>query len=256
MEPNSLMMFAMSIGYFQFYEEEATKVWEGKQFQFINTFAIETLDQWSGRNILVLEEASTFTLGVIGNMIMGLEPTGEEQEKFRSNFKLISSCFASLPLKIPGTAFYRGMKACDRMFAVLDSIISKRRSGSGFRQDFLQSLLKKHSKDTVEEDEDKLTDKQLKDNILTLLIAGHEPCSLLVMIPQRLVSPGSSNFWEEHMEILCKREGRTTLTWSEVNNMPYNKVISETLWRATILPWFSRKAAQDFEIDGYNIQKG
>lgn len=51
-----------------------------------------------------------FTLKVIGNMIMSLEPTGEEQEKFRANFKLISSSFASLPLKIPGTAFYRGIK--------------------------------------------------------------------------------------------------------------------------------------------------
>lgn len=28
------------------------------------------------------------------------------------------------------------------------------------------------------------------------------------------------------------------------------QVISETLRRATILPWFSRKAAQNFEIDG------
>lgn len=51
-----------------------------------------------------------FTLKVIGHMIMSLEPTGEEQEKFRSNFKIISSCFASLPFKIPGTAFYRGIK--------------------------------------------------------------------------------------------------------------------------------------------------
>jgi hypothetical protein len=41
---------------------------------------------------------------------MSLEPTGEEQEKFRDNFKLISSSFASLPFKIPGTAFYRGIK--------------------------------------------------------------------------------------------------------------------------------------------------
>ncbi|KAJ6939077.1 abscisic acid 8'-hydroxylase 3-like [Populus alba x Populus x berolinensis] len=48
-----------------------------------------------------------------------------------------------------------------------------------------------------------------------------------------------------------------SLTWSEVNNKPYtNKVINETLRRATILPWFSRKAAQDFEIDGYKIKKG
>lgn len=53
-----------------------------------------------------------FTLKVIGNMIMSLEPTGEEQEKFRANFKLISSSFASLPFKFPGTAFYRGIEVC------------------------------------------------------------------------------------------------------------------------------------------------
>ena len=34
------------------------------------------------------------------------------------------------------------------------------------------------------------------------------------------------------------------------------QVISETLRRATILPWFSRKASQDFEIDGMAIQNG
>lgn len=108
-----------------------------KYFQFINSLAIETLDQWSGRKILVLEETSTvesydhffvefglkeaflnlsdysflqFTLKVIGNMIMSLEPTGEEQEKFRTNFKIISGSFASLPFKVPGTAFYRGIQ--------------------------------------------------------------------------------------------------------------------------------------------------
>lgn len=30
-----------------------------KYFNFINTLAIETLDQWSGKTVLVLEEAST-----------------------------------------------------------------------------------------------------------------------------------------------------------------------------------------------------
>lgn len=30
-----------------------------KYFNFINTLAVETLDQWSGRQILALEEAST-----------------------------------------------------------------------------------------------------------------------------------------------------------------------------------------------------
>lgn len=41
---------------------------------------------------------------------MSLEPSGEEQERFRANFKIISSSFASMPFKIPGTAFHRGIK--------------------------------------------------------------------------------------------------------------------------------------------------
>ncbi|KAI6689527.1 hypothetical protein NL676_026355 [Syzygium grande] len=62
---------------------------------------------------------------------------------------------------------------------------------------------------------------------------------------------------EEHMEIQASGKGGANLSWSEVNNVPHTaKVISETLRRATILPWFSRKAAQDFEIDGYKIKKG
>lgn len=59
---------------------------------------------------------------------------------------------------------------------MLDSIISRRRNGEGFQQDFLESLIMKHSKLAAgeEDNEDKLTDAQLKDNILTLLVAGHD----------------------------------------------------------------------------------
>ncbi|KAL2503685.1 Abscisic acid 8'-hydroxylase 3 [Abeliophyllum distichum] len=192
---------------------------------------------------------------------MSLEPAGDEQEKFRANFKIISSCFASLPFKIPGTAFYRGIKARDRMYAMFDSTIAHRRKGKSFKQDFLESLLQKHSRETSEgEDDDKLTDAQLKDNILSLLVAGHDTTTaaltwLIKFLEENPVA--LEHLREEHLTIQHRRENGSSLTWSEVNNMPYtNKVINETLRRATILPWFSRKAAQDFDIDGYKIQKG
>ncbi|GMJ12394.1 cytochrome P450, family 707, subfamily A, polypeptide 3 [Hibiscus trionum] len=232
-----------------------------KYFHFINSQAIETLDRWSGRRILVLEEASSFTLKVIGNMIMSLEPSGKEQEKFRANFKLISSSFSSLPFKIPGTAFYRGIKARDSMYAMLDSTIAKRRNGEVIQQDFLESLIIKHSKgkNTVD-DENKLTDQQMKDNILTLLVAGHDTTTAALTWLIKFLGENPAvleQLREEHLQIKANRKDGTDLTWSEVNNMPYtNKVLSETLRRATILPWYSRKAAQDFEIDGYNIKKG
>lgn len=63
-----------------------------------------------------------------------------------------------------------------------------------------------------------------------------------------------SNLQDEHKKIEANRDSGANLTWDEVNNMPYTaKVISETLRRATILPWYSRKAAQNFEIDGTTL---
>ncbi|KAL8146348.1 hypothetical protein AgCh_004185 [Apium graveolens] len=140
-----------------------------KYIQSINTLAAETLDQWLDREVLVLEEASVVKL--VHHVFVILT----EQDKFRTNFKSISSSFASLPLKLPGTAYDRGIKARDRMYAMFDSIISKRRSGKSVHQDFLESLIQKHTKnDWGEDQDDKLTDKQLKDNILPLLVAGHD----------------------------------------------------------------------------------
>ncbi|KAI3819161.1 hypothetical protein L1987_12986 [Smallanthus sonchifolius] len=227
-----------------------------KYFHFINNLAVQMFDEWPARKVLVLEEASTFTLKVIGNMIMSLEPSGEEQEKFREYFKIISSSFASLPLNLPGTAFYRGMKARDRMFQMLDTIIARRRNGSDLQQDFLGSLIGKEGT----EDYEKLTDAQMKDNILTLLIAGHDTTTAALTWLVKFLGENPTvldRLRKEHMEIHSNREFGSSLTWSQVNNMPYTaKVVSETLRRATILPWYSRKAAQDFEINGYRIKKG
>ncbi|KAL8104508.1 hypothetical protein AgCh_028652 [Apium graveolens] len=187
-----------------------------KYIQFINTLAAETLDQWLDRE---------FTLKVIGNMIMSLEPTGTEQDKFRTNFKSISSSFASLPLKLPGTAYDRGIKARDRMYAIFDSIISKRRSGKSVHQDFLESLIQKHTKNDLGEDQDdKLTDKQLKDNILTLLVAGHDTTTAALTWLIKFIAENPDvleRLRKEHTEILDNRKTGSSLTWSEVTNMPY-----------------------------------
>lgn len=232
-----------------------------KYLGFINDLAVQTLDTWHGRSrVLVLEEASSFTLKVIANMLVSLEPEGEEQEKFRANFKVISSSFASLPLKVPGTAFHRGLKARNRMYAMLDSVIARRRSGSegeaAAPSDFLQTLLRKHAGDEA----DKLTDAQLKDNILTLLVAGHDTTTAGLTWLVKFLGENPDvldKLREEHLEIKESLNGSSRLRWSDVNNMPYtNKVMNETLRRATILPWYSRKAAQDFSIDGYAIKKG
>ncbi|KAL8124547.1 hypothetical protein AgCh_012265 [Apium graveolens] len=167
-----------------------------KYIQFINTLAAETLDQWLDREVLVLEEASAVKL--VHHVFVILT----EQDKYRTNFKSISSSFASLPLKLPGTAYDRGIK--------------------------------------------------LKDNILTLLVAGHDTTTTALTWLIKFIEENPDvleRLRKEHTKILDNRKTGSSLTWSEVTNMPYTtKVISETLRMAIILPWYSRKAAQDFQI--------
>ncbi|XP_020198674.2 abscisic acid 8'-hydroxylase 3-like [Aegilops tauschii subsp. strangulata] len=238
-----------------------------KHFAFIDGLAVQILGSRASR-MLVLDEASQFMLKVIANMLVSLEPEGPEQEEFRANFKaMISSSFTSLPLKLPGTTFHRGLGGRNRMYAMLDAVIACRRAGE-VREYFLQTLLMKYTRgqqagaasDPAEEE--KLADAQLKDNILTLLVAGHDTTTagqtwlvkFLGENPEVL-----AKLREEQMAIRAAHDGDDTqhLWWSDLSSMSYTtKVMNETLRRATILPWYSRKASQDFSIDGFQVAKG
>lgn len=57
---------------------------------------------------------------------------------------------------------------------MLQKIISDRRKGlvNCDREDFLNHLLSRNGKSCNDEDQNFLTDEQLKDNILTMIIAG------------------------------------------------------------------------------------
>lgn len=140
---------------------------------------------------------------------------------------------------------------------MFDSIISNRRSGKSVHQDFLESLIQKHTKnDSGEDQDDKLTDKQLKDNILTLLVAGHDTTTaaltwlikflaenpdvlerlrvksilcLLKNLRLLLLNNLILILQKEHMEILDNRKTGSSLTWSEVTNMPYTTKVSTKL---------------------------
>ena len=97
----------------------------------------------------------------------------------RISLEQCDNSFSSFPLKLPGTAFHHGIKvtkscitshtplkitelsfplmqcykcvqARDRMYEMLDSTISRRRSGQEFQQDFLGSLVMKHRKEDGE----------------------------------------------------------------------------------------------------------
>ncbi|THU42917.1 hypothetical protein C4D60_Mb00t07270 [Musa balbisiana] len=193
------------------------------------------------------------TFNAICKMLISTEDE-HQLEILRNDVSEVSEAMLALPLKFPGTRFYRGLKARRRIMNKLRKMIDLRKRGSECHEDFLQGLVRDESHGN-----EPLTDDQILDNILTLIIAGQ-------------VTTASSIAWmvkylDENQEVqeklralhleLAFTNSLSPLGSEVLNVMPYAlKIVKETLRMATIVSWFPRVALKDSEIGGLRIQKG
>ncbi|MQL89221.1 hypothetical protein Taro_021781 [Colocasia esculenta] len=128
----------------------------------------EALRSWKpGETVVVFEDALKITFRAICKILMNSAGEDELEELQKDVFEVTEAMLA-FPWKLPGSRFLRGLKARRRIMNMLKKIIHLRREGLEHHEDFLQSLVKEdeHTSDGS------LTDSQIQDNILTLIIAG------------------------------------------------------------------------------------
>ncbi|CAL9071384.1 unnamed protein product [Musa acuminata var. zebrina] len=213
---------------------------------------IHTLRGWEQKDtVLVLSDAMKITFNAICKMLISTEDE-HELEILRNDVSEVSKAMLALPLKFPGTRFYRGLKARRRIMNTLRKMIDLRKRGSECHEDFLQGFVRDESHGN-----EPLTDDQILDNILTLIIAGQ-------------VTTASSIAWmvkylDENQEVqeklralhleLAFANSLSPLGSEVLNVMPYAlKIVKETLRMATIVSWFPRVALKDSEIGGMWVE--
>ncbi|XP_059460971.1 abscisic acid 8'-hydroxylase 2 isoform X2 [Corylus avellana] len=193
---------------------------------------VETLSRWEHRStVVVLDEALEITCKAMCKMLLSLE-SGHEVEILQKEVAQVCEAMLAFPLRLPGTRFYKGLQARKRIINLLEKAISgRRRSGTeAYHEDFLQHMLMED--DTASSDEaPRLTDAEIKDNILTMIIAGQDTTASAITWMVK--------FLDENQEVL------ETL-----------RVVKESLRMASVVPWFPRQALQDCEIEGFKIKRG
>ncbi|XP_060199720.1 abscisic acid 8'-hydroxylase 4 [Lycium barbarum] len=215
---------------------------------------VDNLSTWHHKSrITVLHEALKITLEAICKMLMSLEEK-KELEMLHKDVGLIYEAMLSFPLRLPWTRFYKGLQARKRIMKLLDKIIEARRKSKKKYDDFLDHILIKDDQ-TIQ-----LTNEQIKDNILTMIIAGQDTTASAItwMIKYLDENPEALNRLRAEQQALQQKVSRKAyLTFEDLNCMPYaSKVIKESLRMASIVPWFPRMALQDCEIEGFTIKKG
>ncbi len=157
-----------------------------------------------------------------------------------------------LPKWMPSPGRTRLRTAIERLDGLIDGLVRARKPGEA-RDDLLQSLVDAVD---VEGDGARLQPKELRDQLVTLYLAGHETTSHALTWTWSLLSrnPGARD--RLHAELARVLGGRAP-EWDDLPNLPYTEqVVLEAMRLYPPAFVVARKAETDAEIGGYDVPSG
>nr|AIK01726.1 CYP720B10 [Pinus banksiana] len=213
-----------------------------------------TFAQWQAKGHIHLHhECHQFVLNLMAKQLLDLSPS-KETEEIGKAFGDFSKSFVVLPIRIPGTAYWKGLKARDfLMKKIYASIKYRREHPEVVHNDFLGELLK----------EDLHSEEIIADFVLFLLFAGHETSASTMAFAIKFLTdcPQALRELKAEHNALLKRKGsprNQNLTWDDYQSLKFTQcVINETHRLANVAPAVFREAIADIKIKGgFVIPKG
>ncbi|KAG2696201.1 hypothetical protein I3760_07G047700 [Carya illinoinensis] len=196
------------------------------------------------KSFVVLDFTMKLTFDAMCNMLMSITEESLLRDMER-DCTSVSNAMLSFPLMIPGTPYYKGIKARKRLMEIFRS-----------SEDFLQSMLHRDSYTPNE----KLDDQEIMDNLLSLLLGGQRSTAAAMMWAVKFLDENRAvqeRPMEEQLSISRNRLEGALLSLEDLNSISYgSKVVKETLRMSNVLLWFPRVALDDCTIEGFEIKKG
>jgi cytochrome P450 len=217
----------------------------------MNTISDRYFAQWCKQaTITWYPELRDYTLDIACKLLVGLD--NGAKTRLGQHYKTWSAGLFSIPLNLPWTAFGKAFRSREQLLLEIEQLIRDRQAQTTppANQDALDLLLAARDDDGAG-----LTLEELKDQVLTLLFAGHETltaalaalCLLLAQQPQALTRAR-----QEQAEL-----GDQPLTFEALKQMPYlDRLLKEVLRVVPPVGGGFRTVLQDCEYAGFTLKKG
>jgi cytochrome P450 len=220
-------------------------------------FAERLVADWKdGEERDIHVEMMRLTLQIVAKTLFDADIDGEAQQVGHALEAImeLNSDFRKLILMPPWLPTARNIKASiatRRLDKIIFRFIEQRRVSGKDRGDLLSMLLA-----AQDEDGSRMSDRQLRDEAMTIFLAGHETTANALSWTWLLLSQNRSCEDKLHAELTTVLDGRTP-KMEDLPNLRYvNNVISESM-RLYPPAWgMARVAIEDVEIGGYPIPKG
>ncbi len=217
--------------------------------------AAATAERWEpGRTVRIDEEMRRLTLGILVRSLFGTD-LGAREAEIREAFELVMGRFEGvntwLPGWLPTLANRRFERGRERLDAIVYDLIDERRADADDRDDLLSTLL-------VAEDErgERMTDEAVRDEVVTLLAAGHDTTALALTYAWHLLGthPDATNRLHDELEEVL--DGATP-TLADLSALEYTgAVVSEALRLYPPTHATAREATEDVAFGEYVVPDG
>ena len=225
---------------------------------------VAMLDQWGqdgggGGQIDLHEEMTKLTLRIVGESLFGQDLSGDSglsTPAFSIALRSVvergnTAVAAPMWIPTPGNVRLRGaLRTLDRL---VYGVIERQRAGQGGGAGTLLDLLMNA---TDEETGERMNDRQLRDEVITMYVAGHETTALALTWTWHLLS--------HHPDIASRLEAELTQvlggrvpTLKDIPQLRYTRMVLDEGMRLYPPIWsIARDVRSDDVIDGFRIPAG
>ncbi len=198
------------------------------------------------------------TLQIVAKTLFGADvgddaaDASEAMETGMRAFTARVSKIINLPEWVPTPMNLRARRARERLDRIIYGFIADRRAGGEDQGDLLSMLL--HAQD--EDDGGRMSDRQLRDEAMTLFMAGHETTANTLAWAWYLLALHPDVEAKLHAELDAVIPDRPP-TFDDLPRLPYAEmVITETLRLFPTVWLLGREAIEPCQVGGYDVPVG
>lgn len=230
--------------------------------KYVSTFVDHTarmLDRWQPGNTLdIVPEMMALTLGIASRTLFGAD--GDEYaERVRVALRVTQGEFVvrlarlvQVPNWMPTAGNRRMFRAVRDLDAIVYDLIEQGKKSGGQRDDLLSRLL--HARD--EGDQTGMTDKQLRDEVLTIFLAGQETTALALSWTWYLLGQNPEAAARLYAEVDSVLGGRTPTNDDLPRLQEAERGLLESMRLYPPAYLVGREPLTDIELAGYHCPRG
>lgn len=216
----------------------------------IEAITQQYLQRWEEQKTLTwYPELRNYTFDIACQLFVGLEKGS--QTELRHLFETWVQGLFSIPLSLPWTKFGRALESRKKLLTELEKIIQERQQQEYVGNDALGILMQ-----AEDEEGNKLSVEELKDQLLNLLFAGHETLTSSLTSFCLLMAQHPDIFQKAKAE-QEKVLGNENITLDNLQQLSYlDQVLKEVLRLVPPVGGVFREVIADCEFKGYKFPKG